>query len=44
MSLDELEELVEYAIAGYNGTPHSGLNNATPLEAMEHSTAANRWW
>jgi transposase InsO family protein len=36
VSLDELEELVEYAIAGYNGTPHSGLNNATPLEAMEY--------
>ncbi|CAM2198393.1 transposase (plasmid) [Paraburkholderia kururiensis] len=36
VSLDELEELVEYAIAGYNGTPHSGLNNVTPLEAMEY--------
>jgi len=36
VSLDELEELVEYAIAGYNGTPHSGLSNATPLEAMEY--------
>lgn len=36
VSLDELEELVEYAIAGYNGTPHGGLNNATPLEAMEY--------
>ncbi|MFM0085005.1 integrase [Paraburkholderia sediminicola] len=36
VSLDELDELVEYAIASYNGTPHSGLNNVTPLEAMEY--------
>jgi putative transposase len=36
VSIGELEELVEYAIAGYNGTPHSGLNNATPLEAIEY--------
>ena len=35
LSSDELTELVEYAIASYNGTPHSGLNNITPLEAME---------
>ncbi|MGF6383339.1 putative transposase [Paraburkholderia atlantica] len=36
VSLDELAELVEYAVSGYNGTPHRGLNNATPLEAMEY--------
>lgn len=36
VSLDELDELIEYAIAKYHGTPHSGLNNVTPLEAMEH--------
>ncbi|MEX3973795.1 helix-turn-helix domain-containing protein [Paraburkholderia caribensis] len=36
VSIDELEELVEYAIANYNGTPHTGLNNATPLEAVEY--------
>ncbi|MFM0365523.1 integrase [Paraburkholderia sediminicola] len=36
VSLDELAELVEYAISGYNGAPHRGLNNATPLEAMEY--------
>ncbi|CAB3734202.1 helix-turn-helix domain-containing protein [Paraburkholderia rhynchosiae] len=36
VSLDELEELVEYVIASYNGTPHSGLNNVTPLEAIEY--------
>lgn len=35
VTLDELEDLIEYAIAAYNGTPHAGLNNATPLEAME---------
>ncbi|CAE6862245.1 DDE-type integrase/transposase/recombinase [Paraburkholderia domus] len=34
VSFDELEELVEYAIASYNGTPHGGLNNVTPLEAI----------
>lgn len=34
VSFDELEELVEYAISEYNGTPHGGLNHATPLEAM----------
>jgi transposase InsO family protein len=36
VSIDELDELIEYAIANYNGTPHSGLNNVTPLEAMEY--------
>lgn len=36
VSLDELEELVEYAIASYHGTPHAGLNSVTPLEAMEY--------
>lgn len=36
VSLDELEELVEFSIASYNGTPHGGLNNATPLEAIEY--------
>jgi putative transposase len=23
-------------VANYNGTPHGGLNNVTPLEAMEY--------
>jgi putative transposase len=36
VSFDELEELIEYSIANYNGTPHGGLNNLTPLEAMEY--------
>ncbi|MDQ6876225.1 MAG: Mu transposase C-terminal domain-containing protein [Candidatus Dormibacteraeota bacterium] len=37
VSLGELEELLEAAIAGYNASPHGGLNGRTPLEAMEHS-------
>jgi putative transposase len=36
VSLDELEELIEYAIASYHGMPHGGLNSVTPLEAMEY--------
>ncbi|KML38954.1 integrase [Burkholderia cepacia] len=36
VSLDELEELVDYAIARYHGTPHAGLNHVTPLEAMAY--------
>jgi putative transposase len=36
VSLDELEELIEYAIASYHGTPHAGLNSVTPLEAMTY--------
>nr|WP_321167037.1 helix-turn-helix domain-containing protein [Caballeronia cordobensis] len=31
VSLDELEELVDYSIANYHGTPHTGLNGVTPL-------------
>ena len=37
VSLSELDELLEAAIGGYNGTPHDGLNGRTPLEAVEHS-------
>lgn len=37
VSLDELEELLEAAIATHNATPHNGLNGRTPLEAIEHS-------
>ncbi len=37
VSLDELEELLEAAIAAYNATPHNGLNGRTPLGAIEHS-------
>ncbi|WP_341318388.1 integrase [Paraburkholderia sp. IMGN_8] len=35
VSLDELDELIEYAVGNYHGTPHGGLNGVTPLEAME---------
>ncbi|WNC95293.1 integrase (plasmid) [Paraburkholderia sp. FT54] len=35
VSIDELDELITYSIANYHGTPHGGLNGATPLEAME---------
>lgn len=42
VSLDELVELVEYAVASYNGTPHGGLNNIAPLEAMEHFVRGKR--
>jgi len=37
VSLHELEELLEAAIAAYNATPHDGLNGRTPLEAVAHS-------
>jgi len=36
-SLDEIEELLEAALAAYNATPHDGLNGRTPLEAVEHA-------
>ncbi|WP_224082783.1 transposase family protein [Cupriavidus laharis] len=42
VSLDELEELVEYAITTYNGTPHTGLNNVTPLEAIEYHVSTRQ--
>jgi transposase InsO family protein len=37
VSLGEIEELLEAAIATYNATPHDGLNGRTPLEAVEYS-------
>ncbi len=37
VSLDELEDLLEAALAQYNASPHNGLNARTPLEAVEHS-------
>jgi putative transposase len=40
VSLDELEELVEYAIGSYHSTPHAGLNNVTPLEAIVYFVRA----
>lgn len=36
VSLSELEELIEAALACYNATPHAGLGGRTPLEAMEY--------
>lgn len=30
-----LEEITDVLIANYNGTPHEGINNLTPLEALE---------
>lgn len=37
VSLTEVEELMEAALAAYNAMPHDGLNGRTPLEAVEHS-------
>lgn len=41
VSLAEIEELIEAAIATYNASPHDGLNGRTPLEAMEYSVRRN---
>lgn len=35
ISASEIEELTEILIANYNNTPHSGINNFTPLELMK---------
>ena len=47
VSLAEMEELMEASIAGYNATPHAGLNGRTPLEAMEYLVRGRAqliWW
>lgn len=47
VSLAEMEELMEASIAGYNATPHAGLNGRTPLEAMEYLVRGKAqliWW
>lgn len=47
VSLAEMEELIEASIAGYNATPHAGLNGRTPLEAMEYLVRGKGqmiWW
>jgi len=36
VTIEELEDLVEITIAGYNGTPHSSLLGRTPLEYLRH--------
>jgi putative transposase len=38
---------MEASIAGYNATPHDGLNGRTPLEAMEYLVRGKGqmiWW
>lgn len=47
VSLAEIEDLMEASIAGYNATPHAGLNGRTPLEAMEYLVRGKGqmlWW
>lgn len=36
VTVKHIEELVEILIAEYNGTPHEGINFATPLEAISN--------
>jgi putative transposase len=36
ISLEHIEELTDVMIAGYNGTPHSGIGYRTPLEALSY--------
>ncbi|WP_052703050.1 hypothetical protein [Paenibacillus beijingensis] len=40
--LADLEQLTEILISNYNGTPHTGTNNLTPLEVMEQRI--NKGW
>lgn len=35
ISFQELEEITEVLISNYNGTRHEGINNLSPLEAMQ---------
>ena len=47
VSLAEMEELMEASIAGYNATPHDGVNGRSPLEAMEYLVRGKGhliWW
>jgi len=47
VTLAEMEELMEAAIAGYNATPHAGVNGRSPLEAMEYLVRGKGhliWW
>ncbi|MCD1257648.1 hypothetical protein B5M42_002190 [Paenibacillus athensensis] len=39
ISIDELEEITEVLISDYNGIPHGGINNFTPLELMRQRIA-----
>lgn len=39
ITFEHLEELVEALIADYNGTPHAGIGNRTPLEMLQFYVA-----
>jgi putative transposase len=40
VELTELEDMIHVLIANYNGTPHGGVSDKTPLEAMAFSVKA----
>ena len=42
VSADELDELLDVCIANYNASPHTGLGDRTPLQALAHSMAGER--
>lgn len=42
VELDELEDMIEVLIADYNGEPHGGVSNRTPLEAMAQLLARDK--
>lgn len=35
ISVDHLEQLTDVLISNYNGTPHEGINNLSPLQCLE---------
>lgn len=41
ISLEHIEELTDVMIAGYNGTPHSGIGYRTPLESLNYYIDSN---
>lgn len=42
VSADELDELLDVCIANYNASPHTGLGDRTPLEALAQSMVHER--
>jgi len=42
VELAELEDMVEVLLADYNGEPHGGISNRTPLEAMAQLLARDQ--
>lgn len=42
VELNELEDMIEVLIGDYNGEPHGGVSNRTPLEAMTQLLARDR--